>query len=393
METNKDYPCIVCSFRPIIVVGRFLGFSPVAVKCATATSPCNFAPSWLWIFVSFSVVCLISGTMIADINMPQNLNLGIAVSNSAIGTVITTIECLNHLTSIVLLVLNTLQSRTMANAMNSIAMFLKDPGEHSKRSITEKDEHALYSVANRQILSLVFVLLLQNSVVGYFLNKHWATIPNTEFIVLKAVVASISTAVFLTNGFQFGVVTKLLGLMILNVKNQLQTLIEQAVARTDHHWDVRRPVMYQVVKSAAAAGSQVGPEKKVVKICDAIAEVRRVYGKVVKCQHQFNHSVNPQLAIVTTLIMVSVVLSCYLIFQYMITNNEEILFLLTTGRLFMNIFTALYMIHLADTLFKMVLRLKIRSQTILNTPSYSCRRSSCTTTWSRCPPLCCTTTS
>lgn len=354
MTTDKNYPCIVCSFRPIILVGRFLGFSPVSATCSGNGKPCRFAPSCIWIIVSTAVAGLIFGTMIGDVNNPHHLNLGLALEHSVIGTVITTIECLNHLTSIVLIVLNTLQSRTMASAMNSIADFLQNPGEHSQRSITEKDERDLLVVASRQILYMVIVLIVQNSVVAYFLHKHWATIPNTEFIVLKAVVASISTAVFLVNGFQFGVVTKLLGLMICNVKSQLQVLIEMALARTDSNWDVRRPVHLKLVAAAVPAPAGMA-EQKVVKICDAIAEVRRVYGKVVKCQHQFNHFVNPQLAVVTALIMVSVVLSCYLMFQYVLTRNEEILFLLISGRLYMNIFTALYMIHMADTLFKMVL--------------------------------------
>lgn len=357
MRTNKDYPCIVCSFRPIFLVGRFLGFSPVSATCADNEKPCLFAPSWTWILVSTSMVALIFGTMIKDLNMPQNLNLGVNLESGAIGTVITTIECLNHITSIVLIVLNTVQSKTMSNALNSIASFLQNPGEHSKRSITEQDEQTLFTVATRQILYLVLVLIVQNTVVAYFLQKHWATIPNTQFIVLKAIVASISTAVFLVNGFQFSVVTKLLRLMIINVKSQLQVLIEMALARTDTNWDVRRPVQFKLVASAGGGPTEANatvPEKKVIKICDAIAVVRRVYGNVVKCQHQFNHSVNPQLAIVTALIMVSVVLSCYLLFQYAMTQNEEILFLLCSGRLYLNIFTALYMIHLSDTLFKMV---------------------------------------
>lgn len=353
MKTHKEYPCIVCSFRPIIVVGRFLGFSPVSAECAQIDRPCHFAPSWRWILVSVTIALLIFGTMMADTNLPQNLNLGVSLERGAIGTVITTIECLSHITSIVLIGLNTIQSRTMANAMNSIASFLKDPGEHSKRAITEDDERELNVIARRQIMYLVGVLLLQNSVVVYFLHKHWATLPNAEFTIVKAIIASISNAVFLVNGFQFGVATKLLRLMILNVKSQLQVLIEMALSRTDHNWDVRQPVLFQVIRSAVPVPG--AEQKKVVKICDAIAEVRRVYEKVVKCQHQFNHSVNPQLAIVTALIMLSFVLSCYLIFQYIITQNEEILFVLTTGRLFMNILTALYMIHLADTLYKMVL--------------------------------------
>lgn len=282
--------------------------------------------------------------------MPENLNLGIALEQRAIGTVITTVECLGHLTSIVLIALNTLQSKTMANAMNLIADHLQNPGEHSKRSISEEDEKLLHVSARKQITSLFTILLLQNSVFGYFLYRHWATIPNIGFSVLKGVIASISNSVFIINSYQFGMVTQLLGLMILNVKAQLQVLMDMTLSRSERDW--QRPGGHKLVKSAAPM--QVETVQKTVKVCDAIAEVRRVYGKVVKCQTTFNHSVNPQLAIVTALIMVSLVLSCYLVFQYIMTRNEEILFLLCTGRLIMNMTTALFMIQFADKLFEKV---------------------------------------
>lgn len=338
-----EYPCIVCAFKPTIWVGRFVGFSPITIKCAEPGQPCEFTPSRLYIFVGVLLAGLISGTMIATFNgNSQTLNLGIPQENLSTTKVITTVECLNHLTSMVLLVLNTLQSRTTARALNSIAKFLHSPGVHSKRSITVADERALFTVAMWQVLSLLAFLAVQTSVVVYFLSKHWSQIPNPEFIILKGVVAGLCNVICLINGFQFAIVTKLLRLMIINVRAQLQSLILKAQTR---------------VSTNAIANATNSNVKKLSesRICDEIAEVRRVYGRVVKCLHKFNHSVNPQLAIITALIMVSVVLSSYLIFQYALTHNEEILYLQVSGRLFSNIVTALYMIQLSQALLEMVI--------------------------------------
>lgn len=332
-----------------------MGFFPVNIQCATVDKACHFSPSWLWILWSLTVASLIGGTTIADLtHVPKNWNLGIPIEQKVIGPVITVIECLNNITAIVFILLNTVQCKTMATAMNLIAEFLKDPGEHSKRSMTENDEKALRTTAVKQISLLVILWLLQQSVVIYFLNKHWETVENVPIFLLKATVANLSSVVFLINVFQFGMVTKLLRLMIINVKSQLQVLIDMALSRTDNNWDIGRPVLFQVVKSASITNTRPSEPKKVVKVCDAIAEVRRVYGKVVRCQHQFNHSVNPQLAIVTALVLVSVVLSCYLMFQYIQSHNEEVLFLFSSGQLYMNIITAIYLIYLSDTLYKMV---------------------------------------
>lgn len=350
MRTNKDYPCIVCCIRPIFIVGRFLGFAPLSTECASQGKPCSFSPSLLWILVSLGVAGLISGTMIATLYDWENLNLGVPIEHAVIVQVINTIESLNYLMAVVLVVLNTLQSKTTANALNSIAIFLQNPGEHSQRSITEEEERAIFSVAIRQTIYLTVVLLLQNLVVIYFYVIHWATIPSHGFIILKGIMGSISNAVFLINGFQFGVVTRLLRLMIFNVKSQLQVLIEKAQSRSDSLRGTDRPNQRDLLPCEQRTSTGEG----VPKICDSIAKVRRLYGSVVQCQHKFNQSVNPQLAIVTALIMVSIVLSSYLIFQYAMTGNKEILFLLSNGRLFTNIFTALYMIHLSDRLFKMV---------------------------------------
>lgn len=333
----KDLPCIVCAFKPTFWVGRFLGFSPLTIICAEPGQPCRFSPSRVYILIAILLAGAISATMIATLNdNSKTLNLGVTMEQSSTAKVIIAVECLNHLTSIVLLVLNTLQSRTTAMALNSIAKFLQNPGRHSQRSITVDDERALFTVAIRQIVFLLVFLFVQTSVVFFFLNKHWTHIPNPEFTILKGAVAGLCNLVCLINGFQFAIVAKLLRLMIVNVQTQLQSLIVKAQLRNPSN--TTNPFINDKIR-----------------ICDEIAEVRRVYGRVVKCLHKFNHSVNPQLAIITTLIMVSVVLSSFLIFQYVLTRNEEILYLQMSGRLFSNIVTTLYMIQLSQALLEMVI--------------------------------------
>lgn len=361
MTIVKKYPCISCALRPLIVFGRWFGFSPIHSKCATRTEPCIFKPSLFWIGESILVTVIILVSIILILIEPNKSNLSLDKGDDdsqVIAKVITTIECINHITSIVLLVLNMSQCKVRTKALNSMTSFIHNTGSAENRGISIADQKSLYITGIKQIISLLVLVVAQNIVIFVCLSRNWDRIESVSFVIWKGVLASVSNAVFLVNGFEFSVITKLLKIMILIVHKQLKGIMQKTGARAMGDVEIKRLADNQIKYIVPYKKSKLIRYYSETKLCDRIGDIRRLYGTVVKSLHQYNYTVNPQLALVTILVMISVVLTCYLLYQYMVTESEEIMYLLISGRLFLNMMTVFYMIYLSEQLYKMVRQTK-----------------------------------
>lgn len=199
--------CIVCSFRPLTVLGRFLGFSPISMTCSTNSQPCSFVPSWGWILLSLLQNVALLALMLANLVyftpewIFQQLNQDVPSTNITTG-VFVAIEFIQFFSAVMLLFFNIFQCKTKARSLEKIARYLHHAGPGVDRSISQKDEDRLFWIAVRQsctiilvtICNIVYVLLVFPGKDIFSSTSFWLTI--------KSFANGICTAMILIGGFE-----------------------------------------------------------------------------------------------------------------------------------------------------------------------------------------------
>ncbi|GAB0100199.1 hypothetical protein DMENIID0001_162040 [Sergentomyia squamirostris] len=323
--------CIVCSFRPLIVLGRCLGFSPISLTCSTAAESCSFAPSMVGILISLVLNVFLSAIMVGSVVtlapdwILERFNY---TTSNTISKVFSAIEFIQVFIASMLLCLNVLQCRQRARALGKIARYLHHTGPGVERSITERDEKLLFWMSTRQAC-IIFFLLFGNILYVYLMWPHqeeqWH-----YWIIIRDFGYGISSLPVLMVGFEVSLVMTLFRLIAWNLDKQLRKILYSASQREE------------IIKEDS------------VSIFHRIVRIRRSHGKIIEALMEFNKSVNPQLAFLTCLVMISTVLNCYIAGQYAFNSTQTtIKFISTCLRLLMNVTIVLYMIYKADQVLQM----------------------------------------
>lgn len=104
-----------------------------------------------------------------------------------------------------------------------------------------------------------------------------------------------------------------------------------------------------------SANMRAADSKEVnISIFHRIVRIRRSHMRIIDALVEFNKSANPQLAILTCLVMVSIVLNAYIIGQYAFNSIQtSTRIAMTSIRLLINVTIVLYMTLQADQVLQM----------------------------------------
>lgn len=352
-------PCVVCALRPLTTFGRYFGFSPVTANCATTTKPSVYRTSKLWIFISLINAGIMFGMIFFTLEDFHNNHIS-SMSTDAIQHVIVVIDCMNLVTSIVLIFINIFQSNSRSKALNTIAKLMHSPKNGIERSISEANEKSLRRSSYQQIASVFLLVLLQNLLT---IAAVWRD--NSGYLwrfILKSISFSISNGVFMMIGLEFSILASYIRFMMCEVSNRLsyilmalsnttlllnmdQSYISEVPEKKKNVWTVNI-IIESISKPKDRSMKMNGRERH---MC-LLGQCRLGYYDATKCLRLLNRSMNPQLAILTVLVLVTIVLNTYVIIHFIILGNGNILFFVTVLRLFVMFGTVLHMISRAELL-------------------------------------------
>lgn len=92
------------------------------------------------------------------------------------------------------------------------------------------------------------------------------------------------------------------------------------------------------------------PGRLIARLC----QMRMFYGEVLKALHIMNEALNPLLLLQMTVLIISIVLNGYLVVQFIISNEENMMFFLSLTRLVVHTSSVLYLLTSSENLLNTV---------------------------------------
>lgn len=364
MGTVEKYPCLCCMIKPVSLLARVLFVASITGTCSDEKKGSTFSWSRLWGFICFIATILFVYCGYLTIH---SLTVTIENRRDHIHIVLLAIECIHQVSSVTLIICKQLLSGQTTRALNSISDYLANPGAGIKRAISKDQERKLIQIGVHRVIFICCVLTIQFGYIYYvFENEKEHNV--SILSILKGLAITLNSGVILIMSLEFTIITKLLKYLFEGVHFRLKVLLYAAIERpaaeavTDHPQVNKNSWMIAIKLISDKAGASLKQSLNYEfddndndPICHKLGYVRSSYGYIHKCLRQVNNAMNPLILISAVAIITTIVLNSYLIVQFIILKNIRLIFVLTLFRLLLNTVCLVYMLVLAEELYRMVI--------------------------------------
>lgn len=340
--------CLVNLIGPALRHSQIFAFTPVSFKKATAVSPAKFTWSiWstlVWLVIASGYVACV---ILKVIHWPPANELENAVR------ILFTIEFINQTSAFLIALSYYTQARTRASVLNDLSILVYDPPKGLKYALSLSNVNRIKRKTVREVIIVYAILAgLCASVFGiYFLGDADKYYKNPYLYFMDQLISCFNITIFIFNAFDCGLFACIVNAVLHSVLESTIEVFGETSRRT--HSSVGHQHASDFDHLDAETRENLIKSGN-VRICDRIADVRNAYGIVVEMKDKINDCLNPQIAIVTSLTLIIVVLNSYLLFIIITTGSFNTLSILSFAKVLMTLTGVVIQISVADDLYRMV---------------------------------------
>jgi hypothetical protein len=302
------FACLACALQPTLWFGRLSGLTPLSANCNKSNQPSSFHISWLWMLLSLIILTVMILSLIHLVIFAQYENI--------IESLAWVLECLNHFSSILLVLVFLGQLPRRIRAWNGIAVFLHSSRMDVLEILLKRKEKHIFMLAMRNFLIILICLGVQCAIVSIVVTQNYTHECAKWFFVLTEMLSFFGSNIFIFTAFDFASNTYLMEFMFKIVLNSLRKTLEEA--EKDRYLVKKK--FYTICN----------PPILMSKLCDKLMKHRHDYNVVMKSLHQLNHSYNLQLLITVSMVLFVLVVNAYMILVMLINGWQFWYFLKLT---------------------------------------------------------------
>lgn len=406
-------PCLRCQLRPIGIVGQLFGLTNLTGKCTTKENSSTFRSIWyLTLTMIFTIILLITAATFKIIDIIDVIHLNktklslittITESSTAITSikkateirqmniihmVIISIELLNIIISIIVILLRVIQTNLRTRTMNDVSKLLFRLCNKNNRSINYNTECRIILLAKRYSILIIFIIIFQIIFVYFASSFYYKTI---DFkicwkILLYEYASCICIIVFLISAVETVIYCTIFRELLQNIYYRLENILHNdemivrestsrstvslqqydngILLKSNWLWSVNLATTNNTKhnnnnnnndyksnnNNTNYNNNNSSIDSNAIDFCDKITNIRTMYGNIIKTIRKINNGINPFLIIALTLVMIQSVMDIYLITQLIIIKIINYQFILSLIRLLLNFISFLFMINSADHL-------------------------------------------
>lgn len=361
MSTERvvDYhqPCYNCITYPVIFTARICGIIPMNVQCARKNRECTFTLSKYWTMHSVLDVLIILFLIGATFQGYSASGLITESKDDLTQIVAFAIDVMNQFSAVCMIIINLHNYQLFRQSFSEISRLMHSSESTLSKAFPKKIRKKIFNHGLIRCCLIGVVLIIQNSIT--FTGIYRENLVPVWFFVLKSIYFGLSNAVYMLVGVHFTTTSLIYRQLIRQIKIDLDKIMKAMIERkpdnlnSKHAWSIGIRNLSKTQNMQHTYGT-VSTLQHPDTFCNQIADLRLVYGSIHKSLMALNKSMNPQLLIITTLALVSVVLSIYLVVQLAIMKIWRLLITVTIIRLVISIINNYFIVTSADNLLKSV---------------------------------------
>lgn len=344
--------CLVGLLRPSLIFSSLFAFTPISFQPANRASPASFKWSvggtLLWLVFGGVFIAII---VLKFIYWPKPGE----VENTI--RILFSIEFINQFTAFLIAFSYFSQSRRRASALNHLSNLVFDPPQGLQRGLTKSCERTIRKLALDQVkvIIVMFVFFCVAIIAIYLSGDAEKFYPNPYLYFMDQVSSCFNIVNFMFSAFDCSLFAKIMMGMLQSVRDSAQAVFQETNKRTYSSTDHRHKGDLVVENLVDEDTMQKELSKSAtVRISSRIAKIRIAYGEIIHLKTQVNDCLNPQIAIITCVTLVIVVLNSYLFFLILGTSKLNSLAILSFTKVLVTLSGQIIQTQVADDLHRMV---------------------------------------
>lgn len=347
--------CLVLLLKPSLLFSSFFAFTPISFRHADKLSPASFHISlkatllWLFFGVIFVVIMVLK-----FMYWPKPGE----VENTV--RILFTIEFINQVTAFLIAFSYFTQARKRASALNHLSKLIYDPPQGLLRGLTKPCETSIRNLAATNVKAIIIILVFFIiAIIGIYLRGDAQKFyPNPYLYFLDQFTSCFNIINFMFSAFDCSLFAKIMMGMLISVRESAQAVFKETNGRTHSSQDHRHhsDLVFESLDDDRNRHRKELTKSATIRICDRIANIRTAYGEIIHLKTQINDCLNPQIAIVTCVTLIIVVLNSYIFFLILGTSKLNSLALLSFAKVLVTLSSQIIQIQVSDDLHRMVSR-------------------------------------